>query len=262
VEIQGPFEEILNKDTPNEKPGLRFLHKPEKSSMIHVGEGKKSKSLSASHTINGHSIALRLSYGNVRFSLTGDLNQESMAIMREHLKLASLEAEIVKAPHHGSADFDMSALKAMSPVVSLISSGDENSRKEHIHPRATLMAALGKASRIDTAIILCTELVAFFEKRDYSHMRSHISDYYKNHQQESFTKQDLTSFYKDQKHGSEDPRSFYAFERTNFGIIHVRTDGERVLVFTHSGKDGMREAYSFTVDGKHQVSFNKTVVTT
>ncbi len=56
----------------------------------------------------------------------------------------------------------------------------------------------------------------------------------------------------------------YAFERTNFGIIHLRTDGERVLVFTHSGKRGMNEAYRFTVkmeNGERVVEFADEVVT-
>jgi hypothetical protein len=44
----------------------------------------------------------------------------------------------------------------------MISSGDESVRKEYIHPRATLMAALGRASRQTPAIIFCTELAAFF----------------------------------------------------------------------------------------------------
>jgi hypothetical protein len=47
----------------------------------------------------------------------------------------------------------------------------------------------------------------------------------------------------------------------NFGIIHVRTDGERVLVFTHSGRKGMLEAYRFTVDASHHVQFETDVVT-
>jgi hypothetical protein len=55
--------------------------------------------------------------------------------------------------------------------------------------------------------------------------------------------------------------SYFGFERTNFGIIHVRTDGERVLVFTHSGKKGMREAYRFTVDANHHIKFEADVVT-
>lgn len=58
------------------------------------------------------------------------------------------------------------------------------------------------------------------------------------------------------------PGLFYGFERTNFGIIHVRTDGERVLVFTHSGKKGLNEAYRFSVtveNGDHVAHFDQVV---
>jgi hypothetical protein len=34
-----------------------------------------------------------------------------------------------------------------------------------------------------------------------------------------------------------------------------------VLVFTHSGKKGMREAYRFTVDANHHIKFEADVVT-
>ncbi len=47
--------------------------------------------------------------------------------------------------------------------------------------------------------------------------------------------------------------------RTNFGIIHIRTDGERMLVFTHSGKAGMNEAYRLNVDKQHRVKLAKTI---
>lgn len=40
-----------------------------------------------------------------------------------------------------------------------------------------------------------------------------------------------------------------AYEKKQFGIVHVRTDGERVLVATPSGRDDKKEAYAFTVDG-------------
>jgi hypothetical protein len=41
--------------------------------------------------------------------------------------------------------------------------------------------------------------------------------------------------------------SFYGFQRANFGIVQIRTDTEPVVVFTHTGKEGMRETYRFTV---------------
>ncbi len=258
-EIQGPFEERVEKDGQN-IPALRFFKKPPKSSIIHVsGPVNDATQVSASHTINGHSIALRITYGNVRFNLTGDLNQESMALMKSKLEdLNKLEAEIVKAPHHGSADFDLDCLRAMNPVVTLVSSGDESARKEHIHPRATLMAALGKVSRGETSILLCTELVSFFRKMDYSHQRKDLASYFKDSSVLEFLRDQLHTFFKSKTLDSKLP-TYYGFERTNFGIIHIRTDGERILVFTHSGKEGMREAYSFNVDSNHQVTFNHEV---
>jgi len=263
VEIQGPFTSKVTENGQS-KHALPFLHDPPKSALIHLEEGTDSLSddFSVSHTINGQSIAFRLTHGNVRFNFTGDLNQESMALMREKIDLDDLEAEIVKAPHHGSADFDFKALKAMRPVVSLISSGDESADKEHIHPRATLVSALGKVSRGETGIVRCTELAAFFAKRDHSHERPRIAKFYEG--DEAITRADLRKFYSANPRSREDEAalpSFFGFERTNFGIIHIRTDGERVLVFTHSGKEGMREAYRFIVDANHAIRFARDVTT-
>jgi beta-lactamase superfamily II metal-dependent hydrolase len=262
VELQGPFTSTVADGGAN-RDALPFLHKPPQSALVHLQEdGDTSSSFSASHTINGHSIAFRLTYGNVRFNFTGDLNQESMAIMRQRIGLDNLEAEILKAPHHGSHEFDFKVLKAMKPVVSLISSGDESANKEHIHPRATLVSALGKVSRAETGIVLCTELAAFFAKRDYSHQRPLIAGFYTGNA--AITRAQLRAFYSASPRTEEDEKalpSYFGFERTNFGIIHVRTDGERVLVFTHSGKAGLREAYRFTVDANHEVSFAKDVTT-
>lgn len=220
IELIGPIVEA----TPA-GPGLRFLKTPPKGAEMMLGTvpAGGGGSWSASHTINGHSIAFRLRYRNVRFMFTGDLNQEAGARLREAIPGVSLRSEILKAPHHGSADFDMEFLKEVAPVVSLISSGDESEAKEYIHPRATLMSGLGKAARTTPGIIFCTELAAFFKTIGY------VND--------------------------ANGRRFFAFERTNFGIAHIRTDGMRVLAFTHSGKKGMNEAYRFTVDATGKVEF-------
>jgi beta-lactamase superfamily II metal-dependent hydrolase len=224
VELLGPITE----PTP-QGPGLAFLHDPPDDAglMLGVDPAASPGAYSDSHTINGHSISFRLRLGNVRFLLTGDLNQESMHRLHAALPNAALRAEIMKTPHHGAADFDFAFLQEVGPVVSMISSGDESAVKEYIHPRATLMAALGKASRTTPAIIFCTELAAFFSKV------GNVKD--------------------------ETGRTFYAFERTNFGIVHVRTDGERVLAFTHSGKEGMNEAYRFTVSPTGAIAFTPKV---
>ena len=251
VKLQGPFTEKIDG-----KDAFRFFRAPKKSAEMHLRD--KEGSISDSHTINGHSIALHVTYGNVRFNLTGDLNRPAMRLALKKIDKQELEAEIVKAPHHGSGDFDFEALKAMSPVVGIISSGDESAAKEHIHPKATLMAALGKVMRLDTGLILSTELAAFFNIRDYSHQRKTLSKFFRDRETETFTGKEVANFFAG-KTDPGDPDDFYAFERTNFGIIHIRTDGERVLVFTHSGKKGVNEAYSFTVkmnaNGEREISF-------
>lgn len=230
VEVLGPIEQRV-KTRGRTKPALPLLRVPPKDANLSVaGFDPDDRSYSASHTVNGHSVTLRITYGNVRFFLSGDLNQQSMDALSRKVKGRSVQCEILKVPHHGSADFDFRLLKRISPVISLVSSGDESSRKEHIHPRATLMGALGKVARNNVSLVFCTELAAFFEMRGYS-----------------------------QTTGTGKKKKFFGFERTNFGITHIRTDGERLLVFTHSGKEGSHEVYRMTVDARHRVRLAKSI---
>lgn len=258
VEIQGPFPKEVDG-----KLALAFLHKPKKSSTIHVEEGGQSGSISASHTINGQSIALRVSYGNVRFSLTGDLNDESMELQRKHInRKGQLEAEIAKAPHHGSHDFDFRVLEKTSPVVAICSSGDEKVSKEHIHPRATLMAALGKVMRDKTGVVFCTELAAFFAIKDYCYTRKGLASFFKKNADKTFSGEELRKLFSGVPRPEDPPGMFYGFERTNFGIVHIRSDGERVLAFTHSGKAHHNEAYRFSVKkvgNQRKIKFRQTL---
>lgn len=266
IELHGPETGRVTLPGGQVTNGLRFLSEPPKTALLHELEHEAGGALSASHTINGHSIAFRLTYGNVRFLFTGDLNKEAMARMEARLSQRDLESEFLKTPHHGSADFHLNFLKKVRPIVSLISSGDESARKEYIHPRATLMNALGAASRNDTGLVFCTELTAFFEFRDACYSREGLKSFFKNHAKASFTKQELTKFFTGEASGPTDGEPFFfsGFERTQFGLIEIRTDGERVLVFTHSGKDEVFEAYRFTVkkaaNGRRTVQFAAEVV--
>jgi beta-lactamase superfamily II metal-dependent hydrolase len=264
IELQGPFTTMVTDPNTNQQvPGLPYFNKPDKSAVISLEEGPSDGSPSASHTINGHSISFRMTFGNVRFAFTGDQNKDSMERMLEEVGEDNLEAEIVKAPHHGSHEFDFRALKAMKPIVALVSSGDEDTFHEHIHPRATLMAALGKVMRLDIGLIFSTELAAFFHMRDWSHKRDVLNKFFKDHAKDTFTKAEVKKLFTGIL-DEGDPEAYFGFERINFGIVHIRTDGQRVLVFTHSGKKGMNEAYRFTVDvvnGEHEVEFAEKVVT-
>ncbi len=261
VELQGPFAEEVQQDGDTVQ-GLRFFKKPKKTAELHLEQGdERAGSPSVAHTINGHSVALRLTYGNVRLNLTGDLNHESMDLMFDQLGPEQLEAEVVKAPHHGSSDFDFKSLEAMRPVVTIISSGDESAAKEHIHPRATLMAAIGKSMRQKTGIVFCTELAAFFKTKKECHTRQDLAAFFKEHRDRTFTGEELRQLFTGQRRVGDPAGVFFGFERSNFGIVHLRTDGQRVLVFTHSGKAGLNEAYRFMVDDDHQVTFASRVTT-
>lgn len=218
VEVLGPFTENIDG-----QPALKFLRQPKKTVELSDSDGKGS--ISASHTINGHSLILRIKYGNVRFLFAGDLNEEAEDILIEKTRNDEpvLPAEILKVPHHGSADFSNAFFEAVKPLVSIVSSGDESEDKEYIHPRATLMGVLGKFSRIDRPLVFVTELVAFMKKEG----RAKILD------------------------GDDKGKVIFSFSRSAFGIVHVRTDGHKILVFTHSGQKDLKEAYSFeiAVDG-------------
>jgi beta-lactamase superfamily II metal-dependent hydrolase len=215
VEVLGPIATSVGGTD-----GLLFMKKP------------GSNSLSASHTINGNSVVLRLTYGNARFLFGADLNEQaqSMLVDKAATDNQDLHAEVFKVPHHGSADFSTRMLEAVRPVASVVSSGDENTSTEYIHPRAGLVGALGKYSRqnVEKPLIYVTETVAFFEK---------------------IGKADIYRYSTQTGKPSKKKETFInTYNKKSFGIVHVRTDGERILVATHSGKDDLKEAYVFTVD--------------
>jgi hypothetical protein len=125
----------------------------------------------------------------------------------------------------------------VSPVVSVVSSGDESARKEYIHPRATLMGALGKFSRFEEPLIFVTEMVAFFEV--VGNVRP------ENHK----LKNGVAVVENGAAVADVKARSpFFAFKRTAFGIVMIRTDGQRLLVYTNSGQTDMKEAYAYIMD--------------
>jgi hypothetical protein len=186
-------------------------------------------SLSASQTINGHSTVLRVTYGNVTALLTGDMNAgaESALLKRG----VSVTADVLKVPHHGSDDVSRPFVAAVQPLISIISAGDEDARRDYLHPRANLLAMLGQAHRGAEPVVFVTNLAAFDRWAGEAFYAVKDGDNWKP---------DLAR------------GTFYARERTVYGIIHVRTDGKRLFVARGGARRDRYEAYAYVVeaDGK------------
>lgn len=115
----------------------------------------------SSHTRNGHSLVLKLIYGdddgNERtFLLGGDLNTESEEYLLAHYGQDNpFRVDVAKSCHHGSADFTVEFMDHVSPFATVISSGDNES---YAHPRAEAVGCAGRYSRGERPLVFSTEL--------------------------------------------------------------------------------------------------------
>lgn len=124
-------------------------------------------------TKNGHSVVLRLVYGDISILLGGDLNTLSEHhLLAKHTGYRSppseadrlplldgarkvFRSDVAKACHHGSADFTDLFIQAIDPLVTVISSGDD---EPHAHPRADSLGAVGRWGRGSRPLVFSTEL--------------------------------------------------------------------------------------------------------
>lgn len=189
---------------------------------------------SAARTINGHSITLKLKYKSVSILLTGDLHAESQAhLLGLHRSgHVSLRAEVLKVPHHGSDDVDREFLSTIEPIISVISAGDEDARRDYLHPRANLVGLLGRSNRGAEPVIFVTNLAAFDRYVGPALPAVQVG-------------KDWVA--------AKNAMKFDARERTAFGIIHVRSDGERLMVIRRGASPQRTEAYAFRVDAAGRV---------
>lgn len=113
-----------------------------------------------SHTINGHSLVLRLAYNQVQALFSGDLNVPgSKHILEAPDGELSVNAHLFKAPHHGSHEFTTEFLAKVNPMITVVSSGET---PDHGHPRADFLGAIGRASRGEEPLLFSTEAAALF----------------------------------------------------------------------------------------------------
>lgn len=85
---------------------------------------------------NNNSVVAKLSYGDIDFLFTGDMESST----EQKILARDLEAEILKAGHHGSkTSSSLAFLQEVQPEVVVISAGKNNS---YGHPHQTLLDRL------------------------------------------------------------------------------------------------------------------------
>ena len=163
-----------------------------------------------SHTINGHSVVLRLNYGEVSILFSGDLNVEGAKhLLAEPALVTKMDAHVFKAPHHGSHEFHLPFLEAVRPQISVISSGDD---PDHGHPRAVFVGGVGSASRSTDPLVFSTEIAAAFTEVG----------------SETDLQEDVSLENADFRTAEANVRARQLFKRRLHGMINVRTDGQEL----------------------------------
>ncbi|MCQ4139973.1 MBL fold metallo-hydrolase [Chryseobacterium sp. EO14] len=108
------------------------------------------------HTINGHSLVLKLKFGDRTFLFGGDLNIPAENHLLEHYQANNpFEADVAKSCHHGASEFTTEFMAQINPFATVISSGDNES---YSHPRADAIGCAGKYTRSARPLVFSTEL--------------------------------------------------------------------------------------------------------
>ena len=130
------------------------------------------------------------------------------------------EADIAKACHHGSSDVLDSFHRAINPIATIISSGDN---EPHSHPRPDALGSFGKAGRGTRPLIFSTELARSATEFSYP-----IEQYEKLKKLEAEMNAATTAKAKAAK--ADEMEHVRDRNVAVYGMITVRTDGERVII--------------------------------
>ena len=107
-------------------------------------------------TINGHSLLVKITFGDCTFLFGGDLNTLSENyLMQKYGQSNPFEVDVAKSCHHGSSDFTEAFMDKVKPYATVISSGDNES---YSHPRADAIGCAGKYSKGHRPLVYSTEL--------------------------------------------------------------------------------------------------------
>ncbi len=210
---------------------------------------------SKGETKNGHSVVLQIEIGAVRIQLGGDLNDASQdyllerytglkhpptgAVGEDEIVTAArpfFEADITKACHHGSPHVAPAFLRAVNPLVTVVSSGDD---EPHAHPRPDTLGMIGKYGRGDRPMIFSTELARSTKdriKHPYAvraELRSELA------RQEAIVADPTATQAAKDAAEARIQKALAVIERSvaNYGMINLRTDGRNVIMAQRLERD-------------------------
>lgn len=226
IRVLAPVEEDING-----KPGLEDL-----------GDEGENK--------NGHSVALRLEYGDRRLLLTGDLNEKSHELIMgsypdQQAFEADWAADVAKACHHGSHHVDRRFLQGVQALATVFSSGDANT---YDHPRAWVLGAAalygrvieGDNHRLKAPLVYSTEVARSIALEGVDQLREYESPQSYGPEREKPTRtvsgKVTVSRWRivldrDSAAAPDLPPApaVRAMRSLVYGLVNVRTDGKRLL---------------------------------
>ena len=148
-------------------------------------------------TINGHSLVLKITFGERTFLLGGDLNTDSeLYLMQQYGNANPFMVDVAKSCHHGSSDFTEVFMQQVNPFATVISSGDNESFS---HPRADAIGCAGKYARGNRPLVYSTELARSVSKSKILfgmiNLRCNGKDIYMNQMKETNRPADMWDAY-------------------------------------------------------------------
>ncbi|GAL90013.1 ComEC/Rec2 family competence protein [Jejuia pallidilutea] len=236
IKILGPIETTING-----KPKLKDLG-------------------SYSTNTNGNSVLLRLDYGRSRILLTGDLNKKSMQHIIASMQgdLIELAADVAKSCHHGSDDCSYEFLQYVNAAATVISSGDDET---HAHPRPNIVAASGATGfkkiendEMVTPLIYSTEISRSLrmgdpyevKQDDYKTPNGALDVVLTDEAKTKIRYTHTTSGALNPKDKIKSMSRLKVVDGIVYGLVNVRTDGNKILCATLNEGKSKWEVKSFT----------------